>query len=67
MKPTPEQTRNAVLLSVPFPEALLTDKSEAVEIVHPTTAHPMAVDPSIAYGCVDWYMYPDSQTKNIAA
>lgn len=66
MKPTPEQTRNAVLSTVPFPEALLTLKSEAVAIGNPTSAKPMAVDPS-AYGCVDWYIYPDSETKSIAA
>ena len=66
MKPTPEQTRNAVLSAVPFPEALLL-KSETVAIVHPTSAHPVAVDPSSTYGCVDWYIYPDSEAKSIAA
>jgi hypothetical protein len=66
MKPTPEQTRNAVLSSVPFPESLLV-KSEAVAIVHPTSTRPMAVDPSSTYGCVDWYIYPDSEAKSIAA
>jgi hypothetical protein len=67
MKPTPEQTRNAVLSSVPFPESLLTLKSETVATVHPTSAHPIAVDPSSAYGCVDWYIYPDSEVKSVAA
>jgi hypothetical protein len=61
MIPTPEQTRNAVLSAVPFPEALLT-KSETVG-----TPNPMAVDPSSTYGCVDWYIYPDSEAKSIAA
>jgi hypothetical protein len=67
MIPTPEQTRNAVLSAVPFPESLLTLKSETVAIVHPTSAHPVAVDPSSTYGCVDWYLYPDSEAKSIAA
>jgi hypothetical protein len=56
MKPTPEQTRNAVLSAVPFPEDLLL-KSEPVA---PRSAHPLAVDPSSAYGCVDWYIYPEA-------
>jgi len=67
MKPTPEQTRNAVLSAVPFPEELLTLKSEAVAIGRPISAHPLAVDPSSAYGCVDWYIYPDSAVKSVAA
>ena len=67
MKPTPEQTRNAVLLAVPFPEALLTLKSETVATVHPTSARPVAVDPSSTYGCVDWYIYPDTEVKSVAA
>jgi hypothetical protein len=66
MKPTPEQTRIAVLSAVPFPEELLT-KSETVAIGHPSSAHPLAVDPSSAYGCVDWYIYPDSEAKSVAA
>ncbi len=65
MKPTPEQTRNAVLSAVPFPEELLT-KSEVAAIV-PASARPLAVDPSSAYGCVDWYIYPDSDAKSVAA
>jgi len=67
MKPTPEQTRNAVLSAVPFPEELLLLNSEPVPKVHPTSAHPLAVDPSSAYGCVDWYLYPDSDAKSVAA
>ena len=67
MKPTPEQTRNAVLAAVPFPEELLLLKSEPVAPVHPSSARPLAVDPSSAYGCVDWYLYPDSDAKSVAA
>jgi hypothetical protein len=66
MKPTPEQTRNAVLSAVPFPEELLLLKSEPVAPVHPSSGHPPAVDPS-AYGCVDWYLYPDTAAKSVAA
>jgi hypothetical protein len=29
--------------------------------------HPGVVDPSSAYGCVDWYIYPDSKPKGAAA
>jgi hypothetical protein len=67
MKPTPEQTRNAVLSAVPFPEELLLLKSEPVATVHLTSAHPLAVDPSSAYGCVDWYIYPEAAVKGVAA
>jgi hypothetical protein len=72
MKPTSEQTRNAVLLAVPFPEELLilessfrnttTESADAV-----TATHPTAVDPSSAYGCVDWYIYPHSKVESAAA
>jgi hypothetical protein len=72
MKPTSEQTRNGVLLAVPFPEQLLTQNisprytaSESADAVG--TPHPTAVDPSSAYGCVDWYLYPDSEAKSVAA
>jgi hypothetical protein len=67
MKPTPEQTRNAVLSAIPFPEELLLLKSEPVAKVHPTSAHPLAVDPSSAYGCVDWYLYPEAAAESVAA
>jgi hypothetical protein len=68
MKPTPEQTRNAVLSAVPFPEELLL-RSESPDpvLVHPNSAHPLAVDPSSAYGCVDWYIYPETAVKSVAA
>jgi hypothetical protein len=32
-----------------------------------TSAHPAAVDPASAYGCVDWYLYPDPDVENVAA
>ena len=64
MKPTSEQTRNAVLSAVPvLPEDLQAMKtlfgygmSQAPEAA---SARPAAVDPSSAYGCVDWFLYPD--------
>ena len=66
MKPTPEQTRNGVLSPVPFPEELLL-KSETLDPVHPNSVRPLAVDPSTAYGCVDWYIYPEAAVKSVAA
>jgi hypothetical protein len=66
MKPTPEQTRNAVVSAVPFPEELLL-KSESPDPVPPNSVHPLAVDPSTAYGCVDWYIYPEMAVKSVAA
>lgn len=71
MKPTSEQTRKGVLSAVPFlPEDLIkmtsfhryipTEPSDAVEARRST-----AVDPSTAYGCVDWYIYPDSKTAHV--
>ena len=72
MKPTSEQTPNAILSAVPFPEELLIlessfrnaaiEPARAVAVPHPTT-----VDPSLAYGCVDWYIYPDSKPDSVAA
>ncbi len=72
MKPTSEQTRNAILSAVPFPEELLILESSfsnpAIEPAHVVAApHPTTVDPTLAYGCVDWYMYPDSKVENAAA
>jgi len=29
--------------------------------------HLAAVDPSFAYGCVDWYLYPDAKPEHAAA
>lgn len=65
MKPTSEQTRKGVLSAVPFlPEDLLKMRSfhrylpanHSETVVVNRTAD---VDPSTAYGCVDWYIYPD--------
>jgi hypothetical protein len=66
MKPTPEQTRNAVVSAVPFPEELLLT-GEPVVAVRPTSVRLIAVEPSSAYGCVDWYIYPDTAVKSVAA
>ena len=44
MKPTSEQTRRGVLSAIPF---LPEEQS-------------VGTGPSPAYGCVDWYLYPDS-------
>jgi hypothetical protein len=71
MKPTSEQTRKGVLSAVPFlPEDLLKMRSfqrfsaiEPSEAVAVTSA--AAVDPSTAYGCVDWYIYPDTRTAHV--
>jgi hypothetical protein len=70
MKPTSQQTRNAVLSAVPFlPEDRVAMKalfgygvSQTLEVA---SAHPAAIDPSSAYGCVDWFLYPDP--KAVAA
>jgi hypothetical protein len=72
MKSTSEQTRNAILSAVPFPEELLflesSFRNTAVEPAHaPTAPFPTTLDPSLAYGCVDWYMYPDSKVEDVAA
>jgi hypothetical protein len=72
MKPTSDQTLNAVLSAVPFPEALLTLESSFHNVTTQsagvtTSRHPTTVDPSSAYGCVDWYLYPDSEVKSAAA
>jgi hypothetical protein len=68
MKPTSEQTRKGVLSAVPFlPEDLLNGKSffrfnNAQPADAGATAHATAVDPLTAYGCVDWFIYPDPKT-----
>ncbi len=64
MKPTSEQTRKGVLSAVSrLPEGLLTMKSSfryPMELSDVASApHPAAVDPSTAYGCVDWFIYPE--------
>ena len=72
MKPTSEQTRNAVLSAVPVPpEDLQVMKIlfgyGVAQTPEPTSAHQVAVDPSSAYGCVDWYLYPDPKVEDVAA
>jgi hypothetical protein len=68
MKPTSEQTRKGVLSAVPFlPEDLLKMRSfNRYTPPEPSDADPAsrsaAVDPSTAYGCVDWYIYPETRT-----
>jgi hypothetical protein len=68
MKPTSEQTRNGVLSAVPLPpDDLLVLKTLFGYTTTPTPADPTTearrtVDPSCAYGCVDWYLYPDSES-----
>jgi hypothetical protein len=67
MKPTSEQTRKGVLSAVPslMPEDL---KMRSLFRYNPTgpsrdalaASHPASVDPSTAYGCVDWFIYPDA-------
>jgi hypothetical protein len=66
MKPTSEQTRKGVLSAVPCPpEDLLNMKSSFRYTMKLSdaagTPHPAVVDPSTAYGCVDWFIYPDSK------
>jgi len=72
MKPTSEQTRNAVLSAVPLlPEDLHAMKIlfgyGAAESPETRAAHPAVADPSSSYGCVDWYLYPDSRVADVAA
>ncbi len=67
MKPTSEQTRRGVLSCVPLlTEDLLNmrrffryQESSDAAVKDP----PAGADPSCAYGCVDWYLYPDSETS----
>jgi hypothetical protein len=65
MKPTSEQTRKGVPSAVPayMPEDLTrrsffrhnpTGPSDAIAALRPAS-----VDPSTAYGCVDWFIYPE--------
>ena len=74
MKPTAEQTLNGVLSAVPLPpEDLRVLKTLFGYTTTPTPAEPTTesrprtVDPSCAYGCVDWYIYPDSKIESAAA
>ena len=71
MKPTSEQTRKGVLSAVPLlPEDLLKMRSffysNPTESSDTVTVHrSAAVDPSSAYGCVDWYIYPDKSAQHV--
>ena len=73
MKPTSEQTRNGVLSAVPLPPEDLRVLRTLFGYTTPTPAEPATeshsrtVDPSCAYGCVDWYIYPDSKIESAAA
>ena len=72
MKPTSQQTQNAVLSAVPLlPEDLQVMKTlfgyGVAQTPEVTSAHPAAVDPSSAFGCVDWYLYPDPNVEDVAA
>lgn len=71
MKPTSERTWRGAL-SAPVLTQDLLDMAEVYrhqdELDGPTlaAARPAGVDPSSAYGCVDWYIYPDPSTPNSA-
>lgn len=67
MKPTSEQTRKGVLSAVPFvPQDSPSMKSFFRYTTEPSSSaaapNPAVVDPSTAYGCVDWFIYPDPDT-----
>ena len=72
MKPTSEQTRNGVLSAVPVlsEEDVLTLVScsrYTTQTSAAVSADTAAVDPSSAYGCVDWYLYPDAKVRSAVA
>jgi hypothetical protein len=50
------------------PEDLLNMKSFFRCVTEPSeaasAAHPASVDPSTAFGCVDWFIYPDPDPKS---
>ena len=69
MKPTSEQTRKGVLSAVPFLQEDLVKMTSFHRYIPTEPADDVAgrsavVDPSTAYGCVDWYIYPDSNTAH---
>jgi hypothetical protein len=64
MKPTSEQTRNAILSAVL--ESSFRNAT-AVEATPAAAPQPTILDPSLAYGCVDWYIYPGSKAESAAA
>jgi hypothetical protein len=67
MKPTSEQTRNG-FLSAPFqPEEMpkmrsVFPRNTSVSVEVSAEA---PVDPSNAYGCVDWFIYPDPKSARV--
>jgi len=71
MKPTSEQTRNGVLSAVSFrQDDMLKMKSffrySFTQIGPPVSVEVVpeaSVDTTNAYGCVDWFIYPDSQVR----
>jgi hypothetical protein len=72
MKQTSGQIGQEVLSTVPFlPEELLDMKSFLRNTNELPGAAPgpcrTAVDASSAYGCVDWYIYPDVKPESVAA
>ena len=59
MKSTFEQTRNGVLSAVPvLPEDLL-NMTSFFQMPEESVTHLKPVDARTAYGCVDWFIYPD--------
>jgi hypothetical protein len=60
---------HSVLAAIPFPaNALLNVKGffppSAPMAESAEATRPPAVDPASAYGCVDWYLYPDTKPEN---
>jgi hypothetical protein len=71
MKPTSEQTRNGVLSAVSLPpQDSLCMQSFFRYTPEPANGVaaplPAVVDPSTAYGCVDWFIYPDPEAARAA-
>ena len=69
MKPTLQQTRNSVLAAIPYlPDELFTMKGFFPPVAETgdfgKAMQPPGVDRSSAYGCVDWYLYPDSKPES---
>ena len=51
------QTRNRILSAHPCkPEEVLNVRSDSPEKL---LSMNVTIDPSCAYGCVDWFLYPD--------
>lgn len=65
MKPTSEQTRNGVLSAVAvLPEDLL-NMTSFFQMPEEPVIQVKPVDPRTAYGCVDWFIYPDSADARV--